>query len=75
MMVKRKVIASTCSSRWWRRGSGSIIQWIFQTQEALRYRMDQNGLQPRDLIPFNGNRNRVHKVLNRRHLLTLKMIR
>jgi HTH-type transcriptional regulator / antitoxin HigA len=37
--------------------------------------MDQNGLQPRDLIPFIGSRNRVHEVLNRRRSLTLKMIR
>jgi HTH-type transcriptional regulator / antitoxin HigA len=42
--------------------------------EAIKYRMDQNGLQPRDLIPFIGSRNRVHEVLNRRRPLTLKMI-
>ena len=42
--------------------------------EALKYHMDQNGLQPRDLIPFIGNRNRVHEVLNRRRSRTLKMI-
>ena len=36
--------------------------------------LDQNGLQPRDLIPFIGSRNRVHEVLNRRRSLTLKMI-
>ena len=40
--------------------------------EAIKYHMDQNGLQ--DLIPFIGSRNRVHEVLNRRRLLTLKMI-
>jgi hypothetical protein len=28
--------------------------------EAIKYHMDQNGLQPRDLIPFIGSRNRVH---------------
>jgi HTH-type transcriptional regulator/antitoxin HigA len=42
--------------------------------EALKYHMDQNGMQPRDLIPFIGSRNRVHEVLNRRRSLTLKMI-
>ena len=42
--------------------------------EAIKYHMDQNGLQPRDLIPFIGSRNRVHEVLNRRRSLTLKMI-
>ena len=42
--------------------------------DAIKYHMDQNGLQPRDLIPFIGSRNRVHEVLNRRRPLTLKMI-
>jgi HTH-type transcriptional regulator/antitoxin HigA len=42
--------------------------------EAIKYHMDQNGLKPRDLIPFIGSRNRVHEVLNRRRSLTLKMI-
>ena len=42
--------------------------------EAIKYHMEQNGLQPRDLIPFIGSRNRVHEVLNRRRSLTLKMI-
>jgi HTH-type transcriptional regulator / antitoxin HigA len=42
--------------------------------EAIKYHMDQNGLQPRDLIPYFGSRNRVHEVLNRRRALTLKMI-
>ncbi len=42
--------------------------------EAIKYHMEQNDLQPRDLIPFIGNRNRVHEILNRRRPLTLKMI-
>ena len=42
--------------------------------EAIKYHMDQNGLAPRDLIPFIGSRNRVHEVLNRKRPLTLKMI-
>ena len=42
--------------------------------EAIKYHMEQNGLAPRDLIPFIGSRNRVHEVLNRRRPLTLKMI-
>jgi len=41
---------------------------------AIKYHMEQRGLQPRDLIPFIGGRNRVHEVLNRRRPLTLKMI-
>jgi len=43
--------------------------------EAIKYHMEQNGMQPRDLIPFIGNRNRVHEVLNRKRELTLNMIR
>ncbi len=43
--------------------------------EAIKYHMEQNGLAPRDLIPFIGSRNRVHEVLNRTRPLTLKMIR
>lgn len=43
--------------------------------EAIKYHMDQKGLQPRDLIPYFGSRNRVYEVLNRRRPLTLKMIR
>ena len=42
--------------------------------DAIKYHMDQKGLQPRDLIPFIGGRNRVHEVLNRRRPLTLRMI-
>lgn len=42
--------------------------------EAIKYHMDQNGLAPRDLIPFIGSRNRVHEVLSRRRSLTLPMI-
>ena len=42
--------------------------------EAIRYHMEQNGLAPRDLVEFIGNRNRVYEVLNRKRPLTLKMI-
>jgi HTH-type transcriptional regulator/antitoxin HigA len=42
--------------------------------EAIKYHMDQGGLEPRDLIPFIGSRNRVYEVLNRKRPLTLKMI-
>jgi len=43
--------------------------------EAIKYHMEQSGLQPKDLIPFIGSRNRVHEVLNGRRELTLGMIR
>lgn len=42
--------------------------------EAIKYHMDAQGLAPRDLIRFVGNRNRVHEVLNRKRPLTLAMI-
>lgn len=42
--------------------------------EAIKYHMDQNGLQPRDLIPVFGSCNRVYEVLNHPRPLTLRMI-
>src|SRR5258708_28092226 len=42
--------------------------------EAIKYHMDQNGLAPRDLIPFIGSRNRVYVVLIRTSPLSLKLI-
>ena len=42
--------------------------------EAIKYHMEQNGLSPRDLVPFIGSRNRVHEILNRKRALTLNMI-
>jgi HTH-type transcriptional regulator/antitoxin HigA len=42
--------------------------------EAIKYHMEQSGLEPADLVPFIGSRNRVHEVLNRKRRLTLKMI-
>ena len=43
--------------------------------EAIRYHMEQQGLAPRDLVPFIGNRNRVYEVLSRKRALTLGMVR
>lgn len=43
--------------------------------EAIRFRMDQQHLTQRDLIPFLGSRSRVSEVLSRKRPLTLKMIR
>jgi HTH-type transcriptional regulator/antitoxin HigA len=43
--------------------------------EAIKFRMDQSGLTPRDLVPMIGQINRVYEVLNRRRALTLPMIR
>jgi len=43
--------------------------------DAILYRMDQQGLQPKDLIPYLGSRSKVSEVLNRKRPLSLKMIR
>jgi HTH-type transcriptional regulator / antitoxin HigA len=43
--------------------------------EAIKHHMDQQGLTPRDLVPFIGSRNRVYEVLGRKRPLTLTMIR
>ena len=41
---------------------------------AIQHHMEQNGLAPKDLIPYIGGRNRVYEVLNRKRALSLKMI-
>ena len=43
--------------------------------EAIKFRMDQQGLSVADLEPMIGRRNRVYEVLARRRPLTLPMIR
>lgn len=42
--------------------------------EAIKLRMEQQGLTPKDLEPLIGRSNRVYEVLNRRRGLTLAMI-
>ncbi len=41
---------------------------------AIRYHMEQNGLAPKDLVPYIGGRGRVSEVLSRKRRLSLKMI-
>ena len=41
--------------------------------EAIKFRMEQSGLGPKDLVPMIGQR--VYEILNRRRPLTLKMVR
>lgn len=43
--------------------------------EAIKFRMEQQGLTPKDMVPFFGNRSRVSDVLNRKRKLNLNMIR
>ena len=42
--------------------------------EAIKFRMEQQGLTPKDLEPLIGRINRVYEVLNRKRGLTLAMI-
>jgi len=43
--------------------------------EAIRFRMEQQGLRRKDLEPIIGTRTRVAEVLNRKRSLSIGMIR
>lgn len=43
--------------------------------EAIRFRMEQQGLTRKDLEPMIGNRGRVAEVMNRKRGLSIEMIR
>lgn len=43
--------------------------------DAIRFRMAQQGLTPRDLEPFIGPSGRVSEVLNRKRPLSLRMVK
>lgn len=43
--------------------------------EAIRFRMEQQGLTPRDLEPYIGPSGRVSEVLNRKRPLSLRMVK
>ncbi len=43
--------------------------------EAIKFRMDQEGLRQKDLVEIFGNKVRVSEVLNKKRRLTLDMIR
>jgi len=43
--------------------------------EAILFRMDQQGLERKDLEAFIGSRHRVSEILNRKRNLSLEMIR
>jgi HTH-type transcriptional regulator/antitoxin HigA len=43
--------------------------------EAIKFRMAQQGLVPKDLEPFIGSSGRVSEVLNRKRALSLRMIK
>lgn len=54
---------------------------LFQTAvppdavEAIKFRMEQQDLAPRDLIPLIGSRSKVSEILSRKRPLTLTMVR
>lgn len=43
--------------------------------EAIKFRMEQEGLSVKDMEPIIGKANRVYEILNRKRPLTLAMIR
>lgn len=43
--------------------------------EAIKFRMEQQGLEDKDLVPFLGQRSRVTEVMNRQRRLSISMIR
>lgn len=43
--------------------------------DAILFRMEQQNLKPRDLIPFIGSRSKVSEVLSRKRPLTISMMR
>ena len=43
--------------------------------EAIKFRMEQQGLEDVDLVPFLGQRSRVTEVLNRKRGLSMAMVR
>ncbi len=42
---------------------------------ALRFRMEQQGLKPKDLVPYIGSKSKVSKVLSGKRRLSLAMLR
>ena len=42
--------------------------------QAIKFRMEQQGLTPADLVPMIGQRNRVYEVLNGKRKLTMAMV-
>ncbi len=43
--------------------------------EAIKFRMEQQGMSPKDLQPMIGGLNRVYEVLNKTRPLSLAMVR
>ncbi len=43
--------------------------------DAIRFRMEQQGLKPKDLVPYLGSASKISEVLSGRRSLSLAMIR
>lgn len=43
--------------------------------EAIRFRLDQAGLQSADLIPYLQSKSKISEIMNRKRPLSLRMIR
>jgi len=43
--------------------------------DAIKFRMEQAGLKPTDLVPYIGSRSRVSEILSGKRQLTLEMVR
>ena len=43
--------------------------------EAIKFRMEQEGLKQKDLVGIVGNKSRVSEILNKKRKLTIEMIR
>ncbi|MBL8953593.1 MAG: transcriptional regulator [Myxococcaceae bacterium] len=42
---------------------------------AIKFRLEQAGLEPKDLVPILGSRSRVSEILNHKRSLTVAMVR
>ena len=43
--------------------------------EAIKFRMEQEGLKQKDLVNIVGSKSRVSEILNKKRKLTIEMIR
>lgn len=57
----------------WERSHHSIA--AVNPAEAIRFRMEQTGLKPRDLVAYLGTKSRVSEILNGQRQLTVDQIR
>lgn len=55
--------------------SKAFHQHLPDPVEAIKFRMEQGGLRPADLVPFIGTAGRVSEILSGKRQLTLDMVR